>query len=371
MPVSRAVEVERILASALDGKRLSVDEGTLLLESGDLVRVGRAADRIRRKMHGNRVYYRNDLNLNHTNVCVANCGFCSFYRKGHEADAYTLSIPQAVEKAQAAYAKGVDEFHIVGGLHPDLPLDWYEDLFRGLKRVAPRVHIQAMTAVEIDYIAKREALRNGEVLRRMRAAGLSSLPGGGAEIFNQQIRKKMLATKVPTERWLAVHEEAHAQGIRTNATMLYGHVEEPWHRVEHMDILRTHQEKAPGYQAFVPLAYNPEHNELQKRHDLKGTTGLDDLMTCAVARIFLDNFEHVKLPWVTVGKPVAQVALSFGVDDVGGAAFEERILEAAGGHTFEYVQESDLPELIRRAGFSPVLLSGVYEPIEPMGVAAA
>jgi len=361
---------ERSVASLLEGarrgERIELDDGVFLLEHADPLALGLAADRIRRKRHGNAVYFRNDLNLNPTNVCVASCGFCSFYRKGHEHDAYTFTIDEVRAKAEAAVSRGVQEFHVVGGLHPDLPVAYYEDFFRTLKQASSNCHVQGLTAVEVDYLARLEKTTLGSVLTRLRAAGLDSLPGGGAEIFDPAVRKRMMATKIGADRWLAVHREAHALGIRTNATMLYGHVEELRDRVTHMDLLRRHQDEelargTVGYQAFVPLAYNPENNELERRHALLGTTGLDDLRTVAFARIFLDNFDHVKLPWVTVGKALAQTALSFGCDDVGGAAFEERILQAAGGRTWEYVGDSDLPRAIRQAGFSIRWTSGVYD----------
>lgn len=359
-------EASRALEKAERGERITPEEGVALAERADVLDLGKTANRIRRRRHGNRVHYRNDLNVNHTNVCVARCGFCSFYRRGHEEDAYTLTVQDAEAKARRAVAQGVQEFHVVGGLHPSLRLPYFEELFRALERTRPDGHVQGLTAVEVDYIAVKERLPVREVLRRLHAAGLDSLPGGGSEIFSPEVRREMLATKIGTERWLAVHAEAHALGIPTNATMLYGHVEERRHRVQHMEILREHQDAAlrrggERYRAFVPLAYNPENNALQKRRALRGTTGLDDLRTVAIARIYLDNFEHVKLPWVTVGKPLAQTALGFGADDIGGSAFEERILDAAGGHTWELVGHSELPGIIRRAGFEVVWTSGVYD----------
>lgn len=356
-------DVEGVLAKARAGERLTLRDGLALYASRDLLAVGAAADAERRRRHGRRAYYRVDLNLNHTNVCVADCGFCAFYRKEGEEGAYTMTLEDIERKARAATAQGVYEWHIVGGLHPDLPIEWFESVFRLLKRVNPEGFIQALTAVEVDYIARKEKVSVRECLSRLKAAGLDMLPGGGAEVFDDMARRRMLAAKIKEDRWLAVHAEAHALGIPTNATMLYGHVETPEERVRHMLTLRRAQERHPGFLAFVPLAYNPEHTRLARENpEARGSTGTLDLQTVAVARLVLDNFDHVKLPWVTVTKRVAQIALSFGADDVGGAAFEERILEAAGGRTWELVQTSDLPALIEAAGFETAWVDSAYRP---------
>ncbi|MBI4394184.1 MAG: CofH family radical SAM protein [Euryarchaeota archaeon] len=358
--------ISDVVAKAVRGERLSLDECATLMEGNDLMELAAGADTVRRKRHGNVVHYRNDLNINHTNVCVASCGFCAFYRSPGEAGGYTFSVPEILEKARAATAMGVHEWHIVGGLHPDLGIEYFEEMFRGLKAVNPRGFIEALTAVEIDYIAKKEKSSVRETLERLKAAGLDMLPGGGAEVFDAEARVRMQATKIGADRWLAVHEEAHRLGIPTNATMLYGHVEDPRERAHHMGRVRALQDKTGGFLAFVPLAFNPDNTALAAEHHLHGATGVLDMKVVAASRLFFDNVAHVKLPWVTVGKRVAQISLTFGVDDIGGSAFEERILEAAGGKTWQYVTTSDLPSLICDAGFEPALTNSDYSRGEPV-----
>lgn len=365
--------LDTVEAKIARGERILDEEaeGLLALPAGATAAIGALADRVRRARHGNRAYYRVDLNLNHTNVCAADCGFCAFYRKPGAAGAYTMTLDEIEAKARRAAKAGVNEFHVVGGLDPELHVPWFEELFRRLKRVAPTAEIQGLTGVEIDFLAKLDKLPIRDVLVRLRAAGLDSIPGGGAEVFHPDARKRMMATKIAGERFLHVHEEAHALGIPTNVSILFGHVETIPERVDHLRRIRDLQDRTRGFRAFVALSWNPENTELARVTGATGASALDVLRFVAVARLYLDNVEHVKLPWVTVGKPLAQTALSFGVDDIGGAAFEERILEAAGGRTWQDVTQSDLPALFRAAGFEPVAAFGSYEPIHERAEAVA
>ena len=352
--------VERKLAR---GERLTDEEAVELFAVRDVVKLGRLAHRERVRRHGNKVYTRTDLNVNHTNICAADCGFCAFYAKPGSDKAYLMSPDDVEEKAKAAARAGVNEWHVVGGLTPECDLAYFEEMFRRLKRVAPRAHIQGMTGVEVDFLAKVEKLPIRETLRRLQAAGLDSIPGGGAEVFHPDARKRMMATKIAGDRFLQVHEEAHALGIPTNVSILFGHVETAEERVDHLRRIRDLQDRTRGFRAFTALAWNPENTELHRRTGAPGPSAFDVMRMVGVARLYLDDVDHVKMPWVTVGKPMAQMSLSFGVDDIGGAAFEERILQAAGGRTWAFVKKDDLPALIRAAGFEPEYAFGSYDPI--------
>jgi aminodeoxyfutalosine synthase len=368
--VSRAAHSSAVSGGGSAAGRLSDEEALRLLQAAPVAEVGRRADAMRRRLHGDRAYYRLDLNLNHTNVCAADCGFCAFYRKAGQEGAYTMTLDEIEAKAKRAAAAGVTEFHVVGGLDPELRIGYFEEMFRRLKRIAPHAEIQGLTGVEIDFLAKLERLPIRDVLVRLRSAGLDSIPGGGAEVFDPEARKRMLATKIGGDRFLTVHREAHALGIPTNVSILFGHVETPAERVRHLRTIRDLQDETGGLEAFVLLAWNPENTELARQTGATGPSALDVLRFAAVSRLYLDNVPHIKLPWVTVGKPLAQIALSFGVDDIGGASFEERILDAAGGHTWQTKLHSDLPEIIQAAGFEPVHAFGSYETADEKGVPA-
>ena len=344
-------------------ERITDEEALALFDVRSSARLGKLAHRERVRRHADRVYTRTDLNVNHTNICAADCGFCAFFAKSGSEKAYLMSIPEIEEKAKAAYRAGVNEWHVVGGLTPECDLAYFEEMFRALKRIAPGTHIQGMTGVEVDFLAKREKLTIAQTLRRLRDAGLDSIPGGGAEVFHPEARKRMMATKIAGDRFLQVHEEAHRMGIPTNVSILYGHVETHEERVDHLRRIRDLQDRTGGFNAFVALAWNPENTELHARTGALGPSAVETLRFLSIARLYFDNLDHVKVPWVTIGKPLAQVALSYGVDDIGGSAFEERILQAAGGKTWAFVKKDDLPGLIRAAGFQPVHTFGSYDPI--------
>lgn len=355
--------LQRVEEKIHRGERISDEEALALFDVRSTARLGMLAHRERVRRHAHRVYTRTDLNVNHTNICAADCGFCAFFAKAGSEKAYLMSIAEIEEKAKAAYRAGVNEWHVVGGLAPECDLAYFEEMFRVLKRVAPGTHIQGMTGVEIDFLAKVEKLSIRETLLRLKAAGLDSIPGGGAEVFHPEARKRMMATKIAGDRFLQVHEEAHKQGIPTNVSILYGHVETNEERIDHLRRIRELQDNTNGFHAFVALAWNPENTELHARTGALGPSALDTLRFLSIARLYFDNLEHIKVPWVTVGKPLAQVSLSYGVDDIGGSAFEERILQAAGGKTWAFVKKDDLPGLIRAAGFEAVHTFGSYEPI--------
>lgn len=367
--------LQRVEDKLAKGQRITDEEALALFDVRSTARLGKLAHRERAKRHGNKVYTRTDLNVNHTNICAADCGFCAFFAKSGTEKAYLMTIPEIEDKAKAAYRAGVNEWHVVGGLTPECDLDYFDQMFRMLKRVAPGTHIQGMTGVEVDYLAKREKISIAETLRRLREAGLDSIPGGGAEVFHPAARKRMLATKIAGDRFLDVHLEAHKQGIPTTVSILYGHVETHEERIDHLRRIREIQDKtggdsgrdgagaSSGFNAFVALAWNPENTELHAKTGAMGPSAVETLRFLSIARLYFDNLDHIKVPWVTVGKQLAQVSLSYGVDDIGGSAFEERILQAAGGKTWAFVKKDDLPGLIRSAGFEPVHTFGSYHPI--------
>lgn len=365
--------LQRVEDKLARGQRLTDEEALALFGVRSTARLGKLAHRERTRRHADRVYTRQDLNVNHTNICAADCGFCAFFAKSGSEKAYLMTIDEIGKKAEAAYRAGVNEWHVVGGLTPECDLPYFEQMFHELKRVAPGTHIQGMTGVEVDFLAKREKLSIAETLRRLRDAGLDSIPGGGAEVFHPEARKRMMATKIAGDRFLDVHAESHKMGIPTNVSILYGHVETHEERIDHLRRIRELQDASlaaqqtdpsrTAFNAFVALAWNPENTELHARTGATGPSALDSLRFLSISRLYFDNLDHIKVPWVTLGKQLAQVSLSYGVDDIGGSAFEERILQAAGGKTWAFVKRDDLPDLIRAAGFQPTYAYGSYDPI--------
>jgi aminodeoxyfutalosine synthase len=349
-----------INSRVLSGRRLSREEGISLFRSYDLLALGRMASHVAEQKNGNRVYFVQNMHINPTNLCVNRCKFCAFSRSRGESGAYEMSIEDILAKARSA-AKGVREFHIVSGLHPDLPFSWYLDMLHGLKREFPQIHLKAFTAVEIDYLAKLAKLDIRRTLEQLRDAGLGSLPGGGAEIFAPGVRNTLCAEKITGDRWLEVMEAAHGLGLRSNATMLYGHIETIEDRVDHLLKLRELQERTGGFQAFIPLSFHAQNTEITKS---AYTTGFDDLKTLAISRLLLDNFDHIKAYWVMLGEKITQVSLSFGVDDIDGTVVEERITKMAGGTTDGSMTRDELLNLIRQAGKTPVERDTVYNTVQ-------
>jgi len=351
--------LREIGAKVAAGERLSFADGVRLFRSPDLLGVGRLADAVRRRRHGDRVYFVANRHINHTNICVNGCAFCAFSKEDGDPAGYLLSLDDIVARARESWRLGISELHIVGGLHPRLDLGYYLEMLSRLRAAVPGVIIQALTAVEVDYLAARHGLAVEEVITALRAAGLDALPGGGAEIFAPRVRELVCPKKISGERWLAVHEAAHRQGLRTNATMLYGHVETLEERVDHLLQLRELQDRTGGFCTFIPLAFHPRHTRLETELPWR-TTGYDDLKTLAVSRLLLDNFDHIKAYWIMLGPKIAQISLSFGVNDFDGTVVEERITHAAGADAGQALHRGELLRLIRDAGQKPVERDTLY-----------
>ncbi len=351
--------IDDILHKAIEGKRLSVEEGVALFESDLLHKIGRAASELSHRLNEGRVYFVVNRHINPTNICVNRCKFCAFSRSKGEEGAYELGIDDILEKVNTSPAD-LKELHIVGGLHPDWDITYYEALLREIKKVRPQVHIKAFTAVEIDYLANRSSLTIEDTLKRLKDSGLDAMPGGGAEIFNKSTRSKLCPEKITSERWLEIHRTAHGLGIKTNATMLYGHIESFKDRVEHLLALRDLQSETNGFQAFVPLPYHPENTYLTTRYP----SGIDDLKTIAISRLILNNIPHIKAYWIMLGEKLTQVALCFGADDIDGTVIEERITHSAGAQTEEGLSRDRLVDLIKRASRIPVERDALYNVVK-------
>ena len=339
------------------GERLDEVEALVLLESNDILALGAMADFARRRIAGDEVYFICNRHINHTHVCGNRCLFCAFSHDDGEVDAYTMTIDEVVERARESLTSGVTEIHIVGGEHPTLPYSYYIEMMERLRELAPDVHIQAFTASEIVHFSKISGKTIPEVLADLKAAGLGSLPGGGAEVFAPRVRKMICEKKISGQAWLDVMREAHRLGLKSNATMLYGHVETKAELADHMIRLRALQDETGGFNAFIPLSFQPDNTELP---DIPAPSGFDDLKMLAVGRLVLDNFRHVKAFWINVGVELAQVSLAFGVNDLDGTVVEERISHSAGATTGQEMQRDELVRLIRAAGREPVERDTLY-----------
>lgn len=349
--------LEQIRGKVMEGKRISADDALVLSRSNDLCALGALAEVARRRWNGNRAYYNINRHINYSNVCVAGCAFCAFSRKDGEEGAWTYSLEEIFAKAGEACPSGCTELHIVGGLHPQLPLAYYVEMLRGLRRRYPMLHLKAFTATEIHHIAALSGTSAREVIRQLKAAGLGSLPGGGGEVFNAELRRQVAGNKADAEQWLDVHRTAHEEGLKSTATMLYGHLESWEDRIAHMARLRELQDETGGFQAFVPLAFHPKNSRLSH---LKGPSGLTDLKVMAISRLMLDNFPHLKAYWVMLGTKAAQVALAFGADDLDGTVVEETIVHMAGANSPQQMRVGQIERLIREAGREPVLRDSLY-----------
>jgi aminodeoxyfutalosine synthase len=352
------------ISAKLDaGERLGFDDGVRLFRCPDLHAVGWLANREREKRHGGLTYYNFNLRLEATNVCVASCLFCSFARlRPGDPQAYTMSLEQVFDKLRQRADQPLTEVHVVNGLHPDLPFEYYLDMLRGLKSIRPGIHLKCFTAVEIAFFADTYGMSDEAVLRGLMAAGLDSLPGGGAEIFAERVRRKICHDKADADRYLSIHRVAHRLGLRSNVTMLYGHIETVEERVDHMLRSRALQDETGGFQAFIPLAFHPDNNQMRK---LPAPSASDTLRVHAVARLMLDNFSHVKAFWIATGVDVAQISLWYGVDDLDGTVQEERIYHMAGARTPEILTTLDIRRLIRAAGRLPVERDTLYNVVTP------
>ena len=339
-------------------ERLSFDDGVALFQSTDLLALGWIANRERERRHGARTYFNHNLRLEATNVCEASCLFCSFARlKEGMPGSHTMSVEQILNKLRQRAGEPVTEVHIVNGLHPGLPFSYYTDLLSGLKKVRPGIHLKCFTAVEIAFFADHYKKTDKQVLEELKAAGLDSLPGGGAEIFAERVRQKICHDKCDGPRYLSIHRIAHGLGMRTNVTMLYGHIETIEERVDHLLQTRALQDETGGLQAFIPLAFHPDNNQMRK---LPAPSASETLKVHAVARLMLDNVDHIKAYWISCGVEVAQTALWFGADDLDGTVQEETIYHMAGSSTPTALSTGDIEQLIWDAGREPIERDTLY-----------
>lgn len=345
---------EKIMAN----KSLSFEDGLNLMDSTDLLAIGFLADLVRVRKNGDYVYFTHNLNLNPTNICINRCPLCAFSKDAGDKEAYTLSLKDIESKINWAKAHHLSEFHIVGGLNPGLSLSYYEEILQMIKQEMPNAFIQAFTAVEIDYLSRISGMGIEDVLGRLKKAGLGSIPGGGAEVFSPRVRQIICEKKISGKRWLEIHRLAHQMGIKSNATMLYGHFETKEEQLEHLFSLRELQAETQGFLAFVPLAFHSLNTNFPF---LPKTTGFMDIKFIAISRLILDNFPHLRLLWTYVGEKLAQVALNFGVDDLGGTNFEERIAYAAGAKPTQAYNQEDLIRLIKEAKRQPQEVNSLYE----------
>ncbi len=348
------------------GERLSFDEGVFLYRPDvPLPEVGELANLVRERKNGQRAFYNINTHLNPTNVCVYRCVFCAFRSDLRDPKGYLMSDEQILARGQEAVDCGATEMHIVGGLHHQMKYDWYRHLIAILHEAYPRLHLKAWTAVELDWFCRITGQPIREVLEDMIAAGLGSLPGGGAEIFHPEVRDQICEHKADAGRWVDIHRTAHELGLRTNATMLYGHLENAFHRVDHLIRLRELQDETGGFQTFIPLAFHPDNTGLSH---IKKPSGLMDLRTVAVSRLMLDNFDHIKAYWIMLGIGTAQTALAYGADDLDGTVRHELIYHDAGATTPEALSVEEIRRLIQEAGREPVERDTLYHRVVRDGV---
>jgi aminodeoxyfutalosine synthase len=349
-----------ILEKVGAGERLSFDDGVALYRTSDILALGYMANLVRERLHGDITYFNVNRHINPTDVCVASCRLCAFGKRAKDPKAYTMSLDQVWHVAGEGWSEAVTEFHIVGGLHPELTLDWYCEMLRGLKQRFPQVHLKAFTMVEIGYLAQRTHISIQETLERLRDAGMDSLPGGGAEIFCDRVRRIICDHKITGEEWLQTARTAHRLGLHSNCTMLYGHIETDEDRVDHLLKLRALQDETQGFVTHIPLAFHPDNTPLQH---IPKTTGFLDIKSIAVARLLLDNIAHIKAYWIMMTPKVAQIALRFGADDIDGTVVEEKIYHDAGATTSQSLRRGELLNLIRKAGREPIERDTLYRPV--------
>ncbi len=341
-----------------NNERLTNEDALFLFESNDILQIGELAAYKNFQVNGDNVYYIVNIHINYSNICENKCTFCAFYKKITDEDAYTMCVKEILDFIRAhSETNNFKEVHIVGGLHPSLPYDYYPYMLSAIKKSFPHLHIQAFTAVEIEYFSRLSGLAIKEVLTDLRNHGLGSLPGGGAEIFNPHIRKKICPQKISSEKWLEIHKTAHLLGIPSNASMLYGVKESYMDRIMHMELLRDAQDDTGGFKSFIPFAFQPKNTAVKNSGK---TSGYDDLRVIAVARLYLDNFKHIKTFFVNLGINLAQVSLSFGADDLDGTLIEEKISHAAGSETKKGLSVQNLKKIIEETGKIPVERDTIY-----------
>ncbi len=359
--------LDSIYQKVMDHERLSLEDGVRLFETKDLTSVGYLGNLVRERMHGNRSFFVRNRQLNPTNVCEYSCMFCSFQRKENEEGAYTMSMKEIADRVRDGLVHGIREIHIVSGLHPTVPFSYYTDMMKTIKDVAPNLHIKAFTAVEIEYFADHYNMTIQDVLGQLIKAGLEAMPGGGAEIFADRVRKKICDEKATAEGWIRVHEVAHEMGLVTNATMLYGHIERYEERVDHLIRLRELQDRTKAknvkgrFNTFIPLKYQHENNRLS---NLPQISAFEDLKVISVSRLMLDNFPNIKAYWVVIGKRMAQIALSYGANEIEGTILEEKIMSMAGTDSASGMTEGELIKLISDAGRQPIERDALYNVIK-------
>ena len=350
-----------ILEKILDEKRLTIDDGLRLYQSNDILALGYLANIVRNRLNRDNAYFIYNQHINYSNICTNLCKFCAFGKDKDSDQAYEMSVEEVKEKVRARLNEPITEIHMVGGIHPDLPFEYYLDVLRGIKEVRPDVHIQAFTCVEIAHLAELVDKPVESTLKILQEAGLGSIPGGGAEVFSPRIRQLTCEKKLSGIDWLEIAKTAHRSGLHTNATMLYGHIETYEERLQHLEALRCAQDETNGFLAFIPLAFHPKNTEMS---DISSTTGMDDLKNMAVARLMLDNFPHIKAYWIMLGPKMAQVALSFGADDMDGTVKEEVITHMAGAETDQAIGSATLIRLIKEAGRKPLERDTLYNIIQ-------
>jgi aminodeoxyfutalosine synthase len=342
------------------GERLTFDDGVLLYKCDDLFTLAELANQVRERKNGNFAYYNVNEHINPTNVCVYRCIFCAFRSDLKSPKGYVMSDEQILERASEADRKGATELHIVGGLHHQLPYGWYLNVVKIIHEAHPRLHLKAYTAVEWDWFSRMTGRPTRDILAEFKEAGLGSLPGGGAEIFHPEVRDKICEHKADADAWIRIHREAHQLGLRSNATMLYGHIEEPRHRIDHLIRLRELQDETGGFQTFIPLSFHPDNTGLSH---IQKPSVLMDLKTMAISRLMLDNFPHIKAYWIMLGIPTAQVALSFGADDIDGTVVHEKIYHDAGSDSPEELTVTQIRRLIEEAARIPVERDTLYHEV--------
>jgi aminodeoxyfutalosine synthase len=352
--------LESIYLKVKDGSRLSKEDGICIYETHDLLGLGRIADFARRKLHGNKAFYVYNQHLNYTNVCKNRCRFCAYAKDNGEEGSYVWSMDQIEKRLMERIEEPVAELQIVGGLNEDLSFSYFIDLLKTVKKVRPKASIKAFTCVEIDYLSNLSGLSLEDTVEKLKDAGLDMMPGGGAEVLNTRVHDELFPKKIGHDRWLEIVRTVHKAGIKTNATMLYGHIETIEERVDHLITLRELQDETKGFSAFIPLAFHSQNTELSH---LPPTTAMDDLKNVAAARLILDNFAHIKAYWVMIGESLAQVALNFGADDLDGTIIEERITHTAGATSAKGLTKDQMENMIRSAGFDPVQRDSFYNPI--------
>ncbi len=357
-----AAGLQDIYEKVESGARLTFDDGVRLFRSRELMAVGALANRVRERKNGRAAYFVRNMHLNPTNVCTVDCKFCGFYRPYAEKErGWSWTLERCLDEVRANLSDAITEVHIVGGHNPDYPYAFYLDLVRGIHGLREGLHVKAFTCAEYDFFARRFKKPLDAVFEDFKAAGVNSLPGGGAEVLVERVRQEIYRKKISAERWLEVARTAHAHGLRSNATLLYGHVETLEERVEHLCRLRALQDETGGFMCFIPLAFHPENTELAH---LPGPTGFDDLMTIAVSRLMLDNFDHVKAYWIMISPRIAQVGLTMGADDIDGTVVEEKIVHMAGAKTPVGLTVPALCRLIRDVGREPIQRDSVYNVVQ-------